>query len=120
MRCLIVDDNASFLAAAWKLLEGGGLTMVGAASSSGEAVRLFEELRPDVTLVDIDLGPESGFDLVERLHQAGAPSAVILISAHSAEDFQDTIASSSATGFVAKSDLSPDAIRALLRGRTHS
>ena len=115
MRCLIVDDNAGFLAAARKLLEGDGVTVVGVASSSAEAVRLVDELR-DVTLVDIDLGTESGFELVERLHQAGAPSAAILISAHSAEDFNDPIANSSAVGFVAKSDLSSDAIRDLLRG----
>jgi DNA-binding NarL/FixJ family response regulator len=116
VRCLIVDDNASFLAAARKLLEGDGITVVGVASSSAEAVRLVDELRPDVTLVDIDLGTESGFELVERLHQVGAPSAAILISAHSAEDFDDPIANSSAVGFVAKSDLSSDAIRDLLRG----
>ncbi len=116
MRCLIVDDNAGFLAAARKLLECGGLTIVGVASSSDEAVRLFDELRPDVTLVDIDLGTESGLDLVERLHQTGTPSAVILISAHSEEDFQDPIANSSAVGFVAKSELSSDAIRELVWG----
>ena len=116
MRCLMVDDNAGFLAAARKLLESGGLTIVGVASSSDEAVRLFDELRPDVTLVDIDLGTESGLDLVERLHQTGAPSAAILISAHSEEDFQDPIANSSAVGFVAKSELSSDAIRDLVSG----
>jgi CheY-like chemotaxis protein len=86
VRCLIVDDNAGFLAAASRLLEGAGLTVVGMTSTSAEAVELAGRLRPDVTLVDIDLGPESGIDLVPRLHRAGA-WPVILMSAHSAEDF---------------------------------
>ena len=71
MRCLIVDDSADFVDAARGLLERQGITVVGVASTSAEALRCFEELRPDVTLVDIDLGGESGFELAEQLHRAG-------------------------------------------------
>ena len=80
MRCLIVEDIADFVDAARGLLERQGITVVGVASTSAEALRCFEELRPDVTLVDIDLGGESGFELAEQLHRAGsaAPSPVIL------------------------------------------
>ncbi|HEX3286600.1 MAG TPA: hypothetical protein VHT50_18605 [Mycobacterium sp.] len=38
MRCLIVDDNAGFVAAARRLLEADGISVVGSASSSAEAV----------------------------------------------------------------------------------
>ncbi len=71
MRCLIVDDSAYFVDAARGLLERQGMTVVGVASTSAEALRRFEELRPDVTLVDLDLGGESGFELAEQLHWAG-------------------------------------------------
>ena len=70
LRCLIVDDNASFLDAATNLLEREGLDVVGVASTSDEALRQAEELRPDVVLVDIMLGTESGFDLARRLADA--------------------------------------------------
>ena len=76
MRCLIVDDSADFVDAARGWLECEGITVVGVASTSADALRLFEELRPDVTLVDINLGGESGFDVAEQLHQAGGPSPV--------------------------------------------
>ena len=72
MRCLIVDDSACFVDAARGLLERQGMTVVGVASTSAEALRRFEELRPDVTLVDLDLGGESGFELAEQLHRAGS------------------------------------------------
>ena len=65
MRCLIVDDIAGSVDAARGLLERQGITVVGVASNTTEALRCFEELRPDVTLVDIDLGGESGFELAE-------------------------------------------------------
>ncbi|MGZ6779445.1 MAG: response regulator [Mycobacterium sp.] len=114
MRCLIVDDNAGFIAAARRLLESDGMTVVGCASSSAEALHLVAELHPDVTLVDIDLGAESGIDLVNRLDRAGAASPVILISAHSEDDFADPIAESSAVGFVGKSSLTAAAVRRVL------
>src|SRR5205814_5093104 len=82
---LIVDDNLLFLEAARDRLEQGGLRVVGVAATSAEALRRAEELRPEVVLVDIMLGSESGFELARRLaaYRDGGP-AVILISTYSA------------------------------------
>jgi DNA-binding NarL/FixJ family response regulator len=116
LRCLIVDDSPRFVAAARGLLEREGVVVVGVASTSEEAVRRVEELRPDVTLVDIDLGGESGFDVVRRLHQdsGAAPVRLILISTHTEDDYAELIAASPAAGFLSKSTLGADAIRDLL------
>jgi DNA-binding NarL/FixJ family response regulator len=118
MRCLIVDDSAGFVDAARGLLECEGLSVVGVASTSGEALRLFETLRPEVTLVDINLGGESGFELAEQLHRVGGltPSPVVLISTHAAQDFADMIETSPAVGFLSKSSLTGAAIRDLVDG----
>jgi CheY-like chemotaxis protein len=115
-RCLIVDDSVRFLEAARRLLERDGLVVVGVATSIAEALDSARRLHPDVVLVDIDLAGESGFELARRLHeQPGlAASRVILISTHDPEDFAELIAASPVVGFVAKSDLSGGAIRALL------
>jgi DNA-binding NarL/FixJ family response regulator len=115
LRCLIVDDNRRFLDAARGLLEREGITVVGVASTSAEALDQVQEWRPDVTLVDIDLGKESGFELVRRLADL-APLRMILISTHAEQDYADLIAASPAIGFVPKSALSAAAIRALLNG----
>jgi CheY-like chemotaxis protein len=120
MRCLIVDDSPDFVDAARHLLEHTGITVVGVASTSAEALRRFQEQRPDVTLVDIDLGSENGFELAEQLHRSGLPAAspVILISTHAEQDFADMIATSPAVGFLAKFALTADAICDLVRGPT--
>ena len=115
LRCLIVDDNAQFLEGAASLLGREGLDVVGVASSSDEAIRLATELRPDVTLVDIDLGEEDGFELTQRLSQIAGPSSkVILVSTHAEEDMAQLIAESTAVGFVPKTRLSARAILDLL------
>jgi len=118
LRCLIVDDSPRFLDAARGLLEGQGIAVVGVASNTADALRRTGELRPDVTLLDIDLGGESGLELAQRLHgQAGlTPAPVILISTHAEQDYAELIAASPAIGFLAKSALSGDAIHGLLAG----
>jgi DNA-binding NarL/FixJ family response regulator len=119
MRCLIVDDSAHFVAAARGLLEREGVAVVGVASTGADALRCFEALRPDVTLVDLYLGGESGFDVAEQLLRSAGPTAppVILISTHAAQDFAELIEASPAAGFVAKSALSGRAIRDLVSDR---
>ena len=115
LRCLIVDDSAAFLNAAAALLEREGVTVVGVASASADALARAQELRPDVVLVDIMLGHESGFDVARRLADTGsADIAIILISTHAEADFADLIEEAPVAGFMAKSELSANAIRRVL------
>jgi DNA-binding NarL/FixJ family response regulator len=115
VRCLIVDDHAPFLEGAADLLTREGLEVVGVASRSDEAIRLVTELRPDVTLVDIELGDEDGFELAKRVHQVSAgASKVILVSTHAEDDLAQLIAASPALGFVSKARISAQPIRDLL------
>jgi CheY-like chemotaxis protein len=116
VRCLIVDDSADFADAARRLLERDGIMVVGVATASAEALACVEELRPDVVLVDVNLGQENGFDLAEELHRSGlaASSPVILISTHAEQEFADLIAASPAIGFLAKFALTPAAVRDLV------
>ena len=114
VRCLIVDDNRSFLEAARTLLEREGLTVVGLASTTAGALREVEALRPDVVLVDVWLGPENGFELARRLVAADVGAAVILTSTSSEADLADLVALIPGAGFLSKSELSADEVRRLL------
>jgi CheY-like chemotaxis protein len=113
VRCLLVDDNAAFLKAAVRLLERQGMIVAGTASNTAEALRQARALRPDIILVDIGLGDESGFDLAPRLAGDGTVT-VIMISAQAEADYAELIAESPAAGFLAKSDLSAVEIGRLL------
>ena len=119
LRCLLVDDNEAFLETASLLLNREGVTVVGVASTIAEALRQARALRPDVILVDIGLGDESGFDLARLLAQdgQGGGAAVILISTGAEADYTELIAESPAAGFLAKSELSAQGISRILRPR---
>jgi CheY-like chemotaxis protein len=116
MELLLVDDNRDFLEAARGLLEREGITVADVASTSDEAVERVHQLQPDVALVDIDLGGESGFELAYRLASdaAGASMRLILISSHDETDFEDLIKASPAVGFLPKPRLSARAIHDIL------
>jgi DNA-binding NarL/FixJ family response regulator len=115
---LVVDDNQSFADGACVLLERQGERVLGTACTSAEAMQLAAELRPDVVLVDMMLGDESGLDLAQLLAANGSCHApvVILISSYSPSDVTELIAASPAAGFMPKSDLSSDAIRQVVMG----
>jgi CheY-like chemotaxis protein len=97
------------------LLEGEGIVILGAASTSAAALHAAEQHDPDVIIVDVDLGEESGFDLAERFSAPeGEGRPVILISAYPEQDLEELLSTSSAIGFVSKADLSAQAIIDLL------
>jgi DNA-binding NarL/FixJ family response regulator len=114
---MIVDDNEEFLAVARNRLTRGGLDVVCTATTQAEALDKAVELHPDVVLVDISLGTESGFELTRRLveHSPGLRSHIVLISTRDQEDFADLIAASPAAGFLPKNLLSANAVFDLLR-----
>jgi CheY-like chemotaxis protein len=115
LRCLLVDDNEVFLETASLLLEREGLTVVGVASSIAEALQQARALRPDLILVDIGLGSESGFTLARLLAGDGQRAAdVILISTGAEADYAELIAESPAAGFLAKAELSASKIGLIL------
>ena len=117
LRCLIVDDNADFGDAATGLLEGQGITVVGIATSAGDALRKADVLRPQLALVDIKLGDQSGFDVARQLAMRAETPKVILISTEERQDYESLINASPALGFLPKTDLSAAAIHELLACR---
>ena len=117
LRCLLVDDNPRFSRAARRLLEQEGVDVVGQASTSAEGLRLIRHSRPDVALVDLEIGEECGFDLARRIDELAEVERpeVIMMSARRPEDYEELLAQSSVLGFIAKQDLSAAALGDLWR-----
>ena len=117
LRLLIVDDNAPFLVAATRALEADGLHVVGIASTTAEAMARQRELRPDVILVDVNLGAENGAELARLLTDPAmtGPNQVILISTYPVQDLVDLVEALPGVGFLSKAQLSGSAIRQLIK-----
>lgn len=120
VRCLLVDDNPGFLQIARKTLESGGFVVVAVATCTADAMRFARQARPEVALVDVELGAESGFDVARQLaaDDAGQPIQIIMISTHAEEDLADLLAASPAIAFLPKWELSATAVHGLLRDGT--
>jgi DNA-binding NarL/FixJ family response regulator len=113
-RCLIVDDNSVYLSEARALLQRQGMSVVGVASTCGDALAIAASDPPDVALVDVDLGAESGLDVAHALATSNEPVAVIMISAYAEKDLRELLDESPAVGFLPKSVVSRAAIDDLL------
>ena len=120
IRCVIVDDNSGFLQEMHGLLEEQGLEVVGTAAAADDALAQIAALRPEVALIDIDLGGESGLALARRVQEDARHPAltVILISTHDERAFADLIERSPALGFLSKTELSAATIRRMLGSAT--
>jgi DNA-binding NarL/FixJ family response regulator len=111
---VIVDDHAGFRSRARALLEAEGFDVVGEAEDGVSALVAIGQLRPRVVLLDIQLPDIDGFEIAERLARAGDPSAVVLVSARGVSAYRRRLARSPARGFIAKSELSGNALSALV------
>jgi DNA-binding NarL/FixJ family response regulator len=113
LRVVIVDDHARFRAQAAELLALERFAVVGDAETAAGGVELSRRLTPDVVLLDVGLPDALGFDVVPVMRATGA--AVVLTSSRAAADYGHRVSDSGAQGFIAKDELTGEAIRSLLR-----
>jgi DNA-binding NarL/FixJ family response regulator len=113
-RVLIVDDHAPFRSIARQVLTADGFLVVGEAADGAEAIRACGELRPDLVLLDVQLPDIDGFAVAAVLTARIDPPAVVLVSSRSRTDYGSRIEDCRARGYIAKAELSGEAVRRLL------
>lgn len=111
---LIVDDHELFRASARLLLQAEGFAVVGEAADGNSAVAQASRLSPDVVVLDVQLPDTTGFEVARRLFASGFAGRIVLVSSRRASDYGDQVDASGAAGFVAKDELSGQALRAAL------
>ena len=111
---LIVDDHAAFRQSASALLEAEGFQVIGQAADGTDAVEQAERLRPEVVLLDIQLPGADGFSVAERLAALPDAPRVVLISSREASAYGHRVRDAPARGFIAKRELSGEALAALV------
>jgi DNA-binding NarL/FixJ family response regulator len=114
-RVLIVDDHAPFRALARRVLNAAGFDVVGEAADGASALQACAQLRPAVVLLDIGLPDLDGFTVAQALAERAEPPAVVLISSRDQSDYGGLVEQAVVRGFVAKGELSAEAIHRLLR-----
>jgi DNA-binding NarL/FixJ family response regulator len=110
---LLVDDHAGFRRMARALLEAAGFDVVGEAADGKTALAEAARLRPTLVLLDIQLPDLDGFEVATRLANGAEPPAVVLTSSRAASSYRQRLAGSPVLGFIAKSELTGQALAAL-------
>ena len=104
IRVLLVDDHAVVREGYKRLLERDKtIAVVGEASSSQDAYRLFTELRPDVVVMDISLPGMSGIEIMRRMLMRAPEAKVLVFSMHEDEVFASRALQAGARGYITKS-----------------
>jgi DNA-binding NarL/FixJ family response regulator len=112
---LIVDDHAGFRAHARELLASGGFEIVAEAADGRTAIELTVRFDPTMVLLDVQLPDLDGFAVAREIVDGPSAAAVVLVSTRDAADYGRRPAGCGAVGFISKSRLSGDTLRAILR-----
>lgn len=114
IRVMLVDDHQTVLWGLEKLINGEKprMEVVGKAANSADALRLAGESRPDIVLLDLDLGGESGLDIIPALMKDGHARVMILTGVRDPEA-ADRAVLNGARGIVRKEDSAEILIRAI-------
>src|SRR3954465_10730500 len=105
---LAVDDRPSFLAVVRELVGATpGMVMVGEASSAEEAIRLTDELKPELVLMDVSMPGLGGVEAACKIKEAHPSTIVALISTTRPEELSPKTEQCPADAVIWKNDLRP-------------
>jgi two-component system, NarL family, response regulator NreC len=120
LRVLLADDHSIVRRGLRGLLESAGLSIVAEAGDGLEAVRLCEEHRPDLMVLDIGMPRLNGIEVAARTQKLERPPGIIILSVHADESYIMRALAAGARAYLLKSatdeDLIP-AVRAVAAGK---
>jgi DNA-binding NarL/FixJ family response regulator len=123
IRTLLVDDHTLIRQGVRVLLEAEqDIAVVGEAQDGRQAVELALRLRPDVVVMDIAMPLLNGLEATRQILQQLPATRVLILSAHSDEEYVDRVTDLGAVGYVLKQSSLEDlaiAIRTAHAGKTY-
>jgi two-component system, NarL family, response regulator NreC len=122
LRVLLADDHGIVRRGLRGLVEQAGLSVVAEAADGLEAIRLIEEHRPDLVIMDIGMPRLNGIEVAARSQKLDRPPRVVILSMHADESYIIRALAAGARAYLLKDatdeDLLP-ALRAVVAGRNY-
>lgn len=120
VRILLADDHAMLRDGVRMVLEAHpGFEVVGTVDNGRDAVRLAEELQPDIAVLDIAMPDLNGLEATKAICEASPDTSVVILSMHEGEEYLREALRAGASGFVLKRAAAKElvsAINAVRRG----
>lgn len=103
MAKILVVDNASFMRNSLKyIVETAGHEVVGMAQDGSEAIKLYKELKPDVTLMDVLMEGMDGIQALENIRKEDSKAKVIMVTALGQENMVERAKELGSVGYIRK------------------
>jgi DNA-binding NarL/FixJ family response regulator len=102
------------------LRKAADIVVIGEANNGAEAIRLINQLRPDVLLLDIEMPGMTGVDVIRRLDEAGIDVNILVLSAYDDQEYILEMLGSGASGYLLKEETPEyilDAVRGVANGQ---
>ncbi len=115
LRILLVEDHSLVREAVRRILDQGELEVVGEASRLADVLPRALELRPDVVVLDIDLGGESAVSIIPQLVREVPGASVVVLTAHTSDRLLGEVVEAGARGFLSK-DIERAQLRTMILG----
>jgi DNA-binding NarL/FixJ family response regulator len=113
---LLVDDHSLVRRGFRRILEDArDITVVGEASDGAEAVKLAEELRPQLIVMDCALPNMSGLDATRRILEKLPETHILMLSMHSEDTWVHQALDAGAHGYILKSAVDMELVTAIRR-----
>ena len=124
IKTIVADDHPLVREGIKKVFENEiDLELCGMATNSNELVAMLESGLPDIVILDMDMPGKSGLDLLKDIKSRYANLPVIILTIHPAERFAVRCLKAGASGYLCKSNLTGDLIKAIreivIRGRKY-
>jgi DNA-binding NarL/FixJ family response regulator len=103
MKILLVDDHALIRAGLANLLTQHHHQVVAEASTLGQASALINTHKPEIVIVDINLGTSSGVDLIKEMRKSDSKSKFVVLTMHDDTQTLESAKDAGAVAFVTKS-----------------
>ncbi|MBR3645278.1 MAG: response regulator transcription factor [Lachnospiraceae bacterium] len=121
MRIIVVDDDTLVSISLKTILEAkGDIEVVGIANDGSEAVKLYDELKPDIVLMDIQMKEMDGLTAADIIIQKDKDAKILLLTTFSDDEYVVKSLSVGAKGYILKQDFEGivPAINAVMNGQS--
>ncbi len=119
VRVMVVDDQEPMRRMIKKLLDGQmGFSVVAEACNGDEALRIVDDIAPDLVLMDVQMPGMDGFETAAKMLKGRPGLSVAMASMDGNDEYPRMALELGAVGFVKKSDLTAAALRDMLNDAT--
>lgn len=118
-KIFIVDDHPVSQLAVNVVATGNGYEVAGTSDNGRDALLSLRTVIADLVVIDIDIPPPNGLEVIKRLRDEGFAGGILVLTAHNDQHFVDRARTAGANGFISKNnqlDQLADAFKAVING----